>query len=134
MFKATLAVALLIGAVSSASLKLDHHPLTLENVVSYKEAIKNWDPATTNGQIPLTNTQNVQYTINVDIGTPAQTFTMIPDSGSSNVWVYSSKCTNKICNLHKTYSSSKSSTFTLAHSLTRSSNRKARIAKQRPPV
>lgn len=54
---------------------------------------------------------NAQYFINVDIGTPAQTFTMVPDTGSSNLWVYSHSCWSVPCWTHKTYDHKKSSTY-----------------------
>jgi cathepsin D len=50
--------------------------------------------------------------VNITIGTPAQYFTVVPDTGSSNLWVYSSKCTAVICSYHQTYNSAKSSTYT----------------------
>lgn len=48
---------------------------------------------------------------NVNVGTPAQEFLVIPDTGSSNLWLYSSKCTAIPCLYHKTYDQSKSSTY-----------------------
>ena len=54
---------------------------------------------------------NAQYFIEVEIGTPPQTFTMVPDTGSSNLWVYSSSCWSLPCWTHPLYNSKKSSTY-----------------------
>jgi hypothetical protein len=55
---------------------------------------------------------DAQYFIDVEIGTPPQKFTMVPDTGSSNLWVYSSKCLAIPCWMHPTFDSSKSSSYT----------------------
>ena len=55
---------------------------------------------------------NTQYFITASLGTPPQDFTLVPDTGSSNLWVYSSDCRSIPCRTHSTFDSSASSTFT----------------------
>jgi hypothetical protein len=54
---------------------------------------------------------NTQYMAEVSIGTPAQKFMVIPDTGSSNVWVYDADCTSVVCLYHKTFNHGASTTF-----------------------
>jgi len=59
--------------------------------------------------VPISDFQNAQYFGPIQVG--GQDFTVIFDTGSSNLWVPGKKCGFTTCWLHKRYDSSKSKSY-----------------------
>lgn len=99
---------LLLGLALGARIPLQYRDLTEGELTSLQEALL--EPQA-NDEFPLKDYMNTQYFIELELGTPPQKFTVVPDTGSSNLWVYSSKCWALPCWYHKTYTAADSSTY-----------------------
>ena len=69
------------------------------------------DIARLNETIALKNFRNTQYYGSISIGTPAQDFDVVFDTGSANLWVPGSDCVATGCLSHTRFDSHASSTF-----------------------
>lgn len=114
--------ALVLGALATAGAK--PHRIPLKKVVTARHELKAHpisapaDPsdtveATSPAPVVVKNFEDAQYYIEISVGEPAQTFKVVPDTGSSNLWIPSKTCskTNIACLLHSKYDSTKSSSY-----------------------
>jgi len=104
------AIAALLGMVEAGKIPMIKKDLTFEKI---ENQLKQVESKFLGGpqHIEVKDFMNAQYFINVDVGTPAQTFTVVPDTGSSNLWLYSKKCWSIPCWTHPLYDNTKSSTY-----------------------
>ncbi|XP_036384652.1 pepsin A-like isoform X2 [Megalops cyprinoides] len=79
----------------------------------YNPMVK-FDPSFAVGSEQMTNDADLSYYGVISIGTPPQSFRVIFDTGSSNLWVPSVYCNSAACNNHRKFVPSQSSTYRYA--------------------
>ena len=105
-----IAVAALIGATQAGRIPMIKKNLTKD---MYEGQVESAQSKFLAGEhVTIKDYLNAQYFIEVEVGTPPQKFTVVPDTGSSNLWMYSSSCWSIPCWYHAKYDKKKSSTYT----------------------
>jgi hypothetical protein len=105
--------AALLGVVATAGkIPLTHNPLSISDYMAQRDYLVRRSEAFMQGEhIAIKDYMNTQYFATVKLGSNEQEFTVVPDTGSSNLWVYSSKCHSVACLTHKKYNAKKSSSY-----------------------
>jgi len=110
---AVLAVAVTLAACASAIHKVPMHKLerTARQEMSLNDKVLAISSATPSS--PVHNYQDAQYYIDITLGSDQQPFRVVPDTGSSNLWVPSKDCkwTQISCKLHHRYDHKSSKSY-----------------------
>jgi phytepsin len=101
----------LVAVAQAGKIPLIKNNLTAEDIEAQRLYFEYNAEEMLGGQLPVKDYMNTQYFVTIQVGTPAQEFVVVPDTGSSNLWMYSSSCHSIACLRHKRYKSSKSSTY-----------------------
>mmetsp|Transcript_22538 Transcript_22538/g.48327 ORF Transcript_22538/g.48327 Transcript_22538/m.48327 type:complete len:399 (-) Transcript_22538:202-1398(-) len=101
-----------VVAAAPLHVALTHKPKTAKQhrdmVARWQERSKLGAQEGANPMVPMKDFQDSEYYGPIQVGTPAQTFNVIYDTGSSNLWVPSKKCISAACKTHKTFDHTKS--------------------------
>jgi hypothetical protein len=105
----SIAIAALLGAASAGRIPVKKVNMTKDMYNNQQNVI---NAKFLGGEhVTVKDYMNAQYFIEVSVGTPAQNFTVVPDTGSSNLWVYSHSCWSIPCFTHHLFDHSKSSSY-----------------------
>lgn len=107
------AVAALLGHTIAGRIPVKQEAFTKEKFYNQQYSLETKFRESMYGgeHVAITDFMNAQYFIEVEVGTPGQKFTVVPDTGSSNLWLYSKSCWAIPCWYHALYDHKKSSTY-----------------------
>ncbi|KAJ2443439.1 hypothetical protein GGF42_006631, partial [Coemansia sp. RSA 2424] len=82
-----------------------------KNRLERSRKMKNLAESTLSNAAPLTNVRDYYYYGYIGVGNPPQKFSVIFDTGSSNIWVPGQACRSSACVTHRRFDENRSSTF-----------------------
>ena len=107
-------VAALLGVASAERIPVHRNKLTAADLEYQKNIVQRYLGKSfykTAEDIPVIDYMNTQYFVEIKLGSNEQVFKVVPDTGSSNLWVYSKNCSTLACKSHAQYDPSASSTY-----------------------
>ncbi|CAD7975418.1 unnamed protein product [Amoebophrya sp. A25] len=123
MVRLPAAPVLLVAALSAAcadalattTTKIELRPkakqkLTSRSAVSIVRGLQRGENATAE-EVQIVNNNNMMFYGDISIGTPAQNFTVVFDTGSNDLWVPGQHCPDACCKNHKQFHPRESTTF-----------------------
>lgn len=104
---------LLSSSTTDASLKIPltrNRPLSHPAKLPHPHALLDQDTHP-HHRVKLLNSLDTSYYGPISLGTPPQNFTVVFDTGSSNLWVPAASCRSAACQVHSRYDSKSSSSY-----------------------
>lgn len=109
--KAALALLFLVGSMALVEIPVQRKILRGEEKLAHQKMMRKLRLTQNLPVVILTNFQDVQYTGPISVGTPAQDFIVMFDTGSSNLWLPLNTCKSTACKGMTLYNPSESSTY-----------------------
>ena len=104
--------ASLFAAAMANKIPIHHQPLSYNDYMAqYKHVAMRAEAMVKGEDVPVKDYMNTQYFVDITLGSDDQKFTVVPDTGSSNLWVYSKNCHAIACLKHNRFNPKSSETY-----------------------